>query len=361
MFKRPTTAALVVFCALAVGAASAQTPAPSSARPDGAGPGPGYRLPTVGGRCALWMSSDQPDPGNEEVSWSGACKNGWAEGLGLQVLEVEGELRQRFVGHFRQGRWQGLGRLHLHDGDGLIAIHEGRFIDDRMEGVFKQLLVTGHPENAALVAHVKKERAGRALGDDYLQVLQFFKAGEVVLLCASPYECDDQVRQLGHSLPPPDAADPLGATLPYGGWRATITTLSTSAEGKTVAGKPAAMGMCMEQDKVKPGREARHSALLFPQLEAWLPYLRADHECEDDEVVIKGRVLTWRSTCQAPGDGETVSISQRRQITDKALTSETRVVVRKGGQQTAVALRRATMQHVKACTDDMVRAGSLNF
>ena len=96
-------------------------------------------------------------------------------------------------------------------------------------------------------------------------------------------------------------------------------------------------------------------------MEAWQPYLRSDYYCEDDDVGIKGLVLEWRSTCQAPGDGETVSISQKRQITDKALTSETRVVARKGGQQTAAAVRRSSMQHVKACTDDMVRAGSLNF
>ena len=359
MFKRLITAAVAVWCALTVGAASAQPTTPSTARPDGAGPG--YRLPTADGRCAVWMSGDQPAPGDEEVTWSGACKNGWAEGFGLQVLEVDGELRQRFVGHFRQGRWQGLGRMHLYDNDGLIAIHEGRFIDDRMEGVFKQLLVTSHPDNDAFVSYIRKERVGREVGEGYLQVLQFFQAGDVVFLCASPYDCDDQVRQLGHSLPPPDAVDPLGATLPYGGWRATITSENTSADGKTVAAKPVTMGMCMEQDKVKPGREARHSVLLFPQLEAWQPYLRADYLCEDDEVGIKGRVLEWRSTCEAPGGGDTVRITQKRQITDKALTSETRVVARQGGKQTAAAVRRSSMQHVNACADDMVRAGSLNF
>jgi hypothetical protein len=357
MFKRLFLAAAAALFVFTTGAASAQTPA--AAQPAGAGPG--YRLPTADGKCAVWMSSDQPAPGNEDVSWSGACKNGWAEGFGIQELEVEGELRQQFVGHFRQGRWQGMGRLHLHDEDGLIAIHEGRFIDDRMEGVFKQLLFTGHPENEAFVAYIRKERVGREVGDTYLQVLQFFKAGDVVFLCASPYDCDDQIREIGHSLPQPDLTDPLSATLPYGGWRATITSDNTSADGKTVAAKPVSMGMCMEQGKVKPGREARHNALLFPQLEAWQPYLRADYYCEDDHVEIKGLALEWRSTCYAPDDSETVSIGQKRQITDKALTSETRVQVNKGGKRTAQAVRRSNMKFVGACTDDMVRAGSLNF
>jgi hypothetical protein len=357
MFKRLNTAAAAAFCVLTMGAASAQTA--SAAKPDGAGPG--YRVPTADGQCAIWMSGDQPAPGKEDATWSGACKNGWAEGFGVQTLEVDGDLRQQFVGHFRQGRWQGMGRLHLHDKDGLIAIHEGRFIDDRMEGVFKQLLVTGHPENEAFVAYIKKERVGREVGDAYLQVLQFFKAGDVVFLCASPYDCDDQVRKLGHSLPPPDTADPLGATLPYGGWRATITSDNTAADGKTVAAKPVSMGMCMEQGKVKPGREARHSALLFPQVEAWQPYLRADYDCEDDHVEIKGLALEWRSTCTSPDDTEAVSIVQERRITGKALTGETRVVANKGGKRTAQAVRRSNMQFVGACTDDMVRAGSLNF
>lgn len=357
MFKRLSLAAAAAIVVFAMGVVRAQPP--SSARPDGAGPG--YRLPTADGKCAVWMSSDQPAPGNEDVSWSGACKNGWAEGFGLQELEVDGELRQRFVGHLRQGRWQGLGRLHLHDGDGLAAIHEGLFRDDRMEGVFKQLFVIEHPGNKNAVAHIRKERVGREVGDDYVQVRQFFKDGQLEVLCTSPYDCDDQIRELGLSQPQPDPADPLSATLPYGGWRATITSENTSADGKTVAAKPAALGMCMEADKVRPGKEARHNALLFPQMEAWQPYLRADYYCEDDHVSIKGLTLEWRSTCYAPDDGETVSISQKRQITDKALTSETRVLVNKGGKRTAQAVRRSSMQFVGACTDDMVRAGSLNF
>jgi hypothetical protein len=62
-----------------------------------------------------------------------------------------------------------------------------------------------------------------------------------------------------------------------------------------------------------------------------------------------------------PVDGETVSINQKPQITDKALTSETRVQVNKGGKRTAQAVRRSHMPFVGACTDDKVRAGSLNI
>ena len=86
-----------------------------------------------------------------------------------------------------------------------------------------------------------------------MQVRQFFKDGKLEVLCSSPYDCDEQILKLGHKLPVPDAADPLSATLPYGGWRATITSENTGADRKTVEAKPVTMGMCMEQDKVKPG------------------------------------------------------------------------------------------------------------
>ena len=357
MTKRPAMAAIAAFFVLTAVALSAQTR--STAKPDGAGPG--YRLPTADGQCAVWMSGDSPAPGNEEVTWSGACKGGWAEGFGLQTLSVDGKLRAQFVGHSRQGRWQGLGRLHLHDDDELAAIHEGLFKDDLMEGVVKQLFVVSHPGNENAVAHIRKEGVGREVGDDYVQVRQFYKGGHLEVLCTSPYDCDDQILKLGHSLPVPAASEPLSATLRYGGWRVTITSENTAADGKTVAAKPATMGMCMEKDKVRPGREARHSVLLFPQMEAWQPYLRADYYCEDDHVEIKNLVLDWRSTCTSPDGSETVSIRQKRQITDKALNSETRVLVHKGNQRIAQAVRRSTMQHVDACSADMVRAGSLNF
>lgn len=363
MSKCLSTAAIAAFFVLSAGAVSAQSP--STAKPDGAGPG--YRLPTADGRCAVWLRGDAPSPdnapppANEEVTWSGACKGGWAEGFGLLTLNVDGKLNVQFVGQLRQGRWQGLGRLHLHDEDGLAAIHEGLFKDDQMEGVIKQLFVIDHPGNEEAVAQIRKQRVGREVGDDYLQVRQLFKDGKLEVLCTSPYDCDEQILKLGHKLPVPDAADPLSATLPYGGWRATITSENTGADRKTVEAKPVTMGMCMEQDKVKPGKEARHGALLFPQMETWQPYLRADYYCEDDHVEIKNLALDWRSTCTSPDGSETVRIRQKRQITDKELSSETRVVVRKGNLQTAQAVRRSKMEFVGACTDDMVRAGSLNF
>lgn len=357
MSKRLSIATVAAFLLLSAGAVSAQSP--STAKPAGAGPG--YRLPTADGRCAVWLSGDASSSDKEKVTWSGACKDGWAEGFGLQTLTVDGELNVQFVGHLQQGQWQGLGRLHLHDDDGLAAIHEGLFKYNQMEGVIKQLFVINHPGNDEAVAQIRKQRVGREVGEDYVQVRQFFKDGKLEVLCTSPYDCDDQILKLGHSLPQPDPADPLSATLPYGGWRATITSESTAADRKTVVAKPATMAMCIEKDKVKPGKEARHNALLFPQMETWQPYLRSDYYCEDDHVEIKGLALDWRSSCTSPDGSETVRIRQKRQITDKELSSETRVVVRKGNLQTAQAVRRSNMEFVGACTDDMVRAGSLNF
>jgi hypothetical protein len=340
---------------------AAATPGPGFPQTPPEGVGKGHILPTLEGACAVWLDTDKPLTGREEVSWSGGCRNGWADGFGVETRYDDGELVNQFIGHLRQGRWQGLGRLHEHDADGLIAVHEGLFRDDRMEGVFKQLFATDHPLNAPFRARVRQERAGREIGDGYVQVRQFFKRGDLVFLCASPFDCDDQVREQGHSLPRPDPADPLSASLPPGGWRVTLTSETTSAAGRKVVGKPATLGMCMAPDEGIPAQAAHHSVLLFPQIEAWQPYLRAGYGCEDDHVEIKGLTLDWRSTCQAPDDSETVSIRQKRQITDRAFSSETRVLVHKGPQRTTQSLRLSRMQRVGACTADMVRAGKLSF
>jgi hypothetical protein len=117
-----------------------------------------------------------------------------------------------------------------------------------MEGVFKQLFAIDHPDNNNAVAHIRKQRVGREVGDDCVQVRQFFKDGQLEVLCTSPCDCDDQIRELGLSQ---SQADPLNANLPYGGWRATITREDISADGKTVAAKPAATPCCSRS--WKPG------------------------------------------------------------------------------------------------------------
>lgn len=354
MPMRNFMAAVAAFLLVATGSASAQNA--STGKPDGAGFG--YRLPTEDGRCAVWMNSDQPAPGNDSATWSGACKNGWAEGLGLQTYSVDGVLVQQFAGHMRQGRWQGLGRLHAYDEDGLIAIYEGLFKDDLREGIFKTLFAIDHPTSEETAAYIRQEKVGREMGETYLQVRQFYQQDQVKFLCASPYDCTAQVLELGHPLPQPDPADPLNATLPFGGWRMSISSETTDAAGKTVAAKPVSMGMCFETGKVQPGKEPRHAALLFPEMETWQAYLKADYFCEDDEVELQGLKLTWRSTCVAPDHSETVLITQTRQITDKAMTAESESAAYKDEQRTQLAVRRSRMQHVGACTKDMVRSSS---
>jgi hypothetical protein len=333
--------------------------AQSSPKPDGAANG--YRLATADGKCATWVTSDDPPPPNETVSWSGGCKNGWVDGFGIERRHHSGKLSHEYIGHAVVGQWHGLGRLHLHDKEGaLIVMLEGTFKRDLMQGIFKATYAAKNPQISERIAAFAKEKAGRAIGENYVQVLELFKDNGPVFFCADPTDCTKPATDAGQPPPPPNPADPWDATLPYGGWRVSIELSTTPNEPKKTSAPPTELGICFEKDKVKTGREARHGMLLFPYAEGWTGYLRSGYSCRDDSAALDGLTLTWNSTCTSPSGAEVVRIAQTRRITAGAMAGETEVIASKGDQRTGYALRRSRLQHVGACTSDMVRAGQLS-
>ena len=356
MFEQGCKTVVVAAWLLLGGAAAAQDAVP--ARPDGAGVG--YRVATLEG-CGVWLASGQPPAETLEISWSGACKDGWADGLGMQVLTVGRETVQTLTGYLRQGRWQGLGRMHLYSEDGLVAIHEGLFKDDRMEGLFVSLLAVKNPLNERYAAYVQAHKAGLARGKNYLQVRQFFKLGDSEMLCNSPVDCTDQALEQGKVLPLPDLTDPLSATLPLGGWRWTVSGYNTDSDGFRLPVSSSGKDVCWEAERIKPGQENRHSAFLFPQVAAWRRYQDADYFCEDEKLTLDGLSMAWDSVCTSPDESQMVRIHDVRRITDQGVELDVNVVAYKGQERLRDSVRHMRWQHLGACTEFMERAGQIGF
>jgi TonB family protein len=70
-----------------------------------------------------------PKP-NEQVSWTGACVDGWGSGEGTLQWIVEGVTRTSYVGTLAEGRPEGHGVLTWNGGDR----YEGRFVAGRHPG-----------------------------------------------------------------------------------------------------------------------------------------------------------------------------------------------------------------------------------
>ena len=72
-----------------------------------------------------------PDPGpDESVSWSGDCKDGFAEGRGVLQWFLHGKPGDRYEGEFRGGKFDGHGTYTFVNG----GRYEGEFGADRPTG-----------------------------------------------------------------------------------------------------------------------------------------------------------------------------------------------------------------------------------
>ncbi len=73
--------------------------------------------------CKLWNPEPQP---NESVTWSGACKDGYATGKGVVQWFEDGKADIRFDGTYMNGKRNGPGTIILPDGREI----EGAWIND---------------------------------------------------------------------------------------------------------------------------------------------------------------------------------------------------------------------------------------
>jgi hypothetical protein len=73
--------------------------------------------------CKIWNPQPQP---NESVTWSGACKNGFASGKGVLKWTENGKPDAEFDGEYANGKRNGSGVLIAPDG----TRAEGMWSDD---------------------------------------------------------------------------------------------------------------------------------------------------------------------------------------------------------------------------------------
>ena len=77
--------------------------------------------------CRIW---DDLPAANELVSWSGDCKDGYAEGRGTAQWIIKGKPVDRYDGEMRAGRMIGAGTLSFPNG----MRYEGAFKDGNFHG-----------------------------------------------------------------------------------------------------------------------------------------------------------------------------------------------------------------------------------
>ena len=79
--------------------------------------------------CAVW--SDETD--ERVASWSGACADGKASGIGVLVVMSEGELDVRYDGPMEAGKARGLGLVAYRTDSG-FAHYAGQFEGSTLHG-----------------------------------------------------------------------------------------------------------------------------------------------------------------------------------------------------------------------------------
>lgn len=324
----------------------------------------GYPIAIGGSRCAMWMTSDEPPQEGDVMRWSGGCRNGYGDGFGVQdLLRADGS-RQRYVGTVRNGMWNGLGRTHEWDAEGVLyMVTEGTYRNDMLQGLVVDLVRKGHPDVEGYLKQIEEAGAGQAQGETMLLVESLYKEDEQLYLCKGKGDCAKEAVAAGHALPSAQEMGLEGGLLAYGGWRFERQSRETSERTgqKVVDAKPSNTALCIESKEVLPGREPWAQMLTFPSQRAWRHYLRMDYLCEDLSASRLGDRLSWTSQCTSP-DGQTVlKLSQLRSFKDKALNSELDVVVERGGQPVSRTRDRIKGRFVGACTPDMLKAGDLRF
>lgn len=98
--------------------------------------------------CKVWSN----DPGNTGITWTatwtGPCKNGYADGPGTEEWFKDGVFDQRLEGELRQGKRAGVGTYTWASGNR----YEGPFVNDDRTGKGKYFWVSGDTYEGDFVA-----------------------------------------------------------------------------------------------------------------------------------------------------------------------------------------------------------------
>lgn len=312
----------------------------------GAAAAKGYTLPTRDGRCAVWVTTESDPAPGESATWSGACRNGLAQGFGIQALARADGSRLRYVGPMRDGRWHGLGRLHQFAADGgLLHVVEGVFEDGIEQGVFDELVVD-HPQNVP-ISNLRPP--GREIGQAAVQVQQFYADGAAVLMCAPDADCAREAATEGYDTRRRPLDGDLDRVLPYGGWRLDIRDEHGSSQ----------LGVCLDPSRVRPGREPRVGTLLFPSFNLWQRPLGEHWRCDDLAATLDNGSLRASSQCEASDSPQRRHFSVQRSVRGHEVNSRTDEVLTHAGREVLRHQRTFSARFVGDCTPDMRRAGRL--
>jgi hypothetical protein len=88
--------------------------------------GPGW-ISDPGTGCRVTNAHPQP---NERITWSGGCKNGFAQGQGVLLWFENNRPAERYEGELRGGQMNGHGVLTTGDG----GRYDGAFRDGKADG-----------------------------------------------------------------------------------------------------------------------------------------------------------------------------------------------------------------------------------
>ncbi|MFD0724492.1 hypothetical protein [Lysobacter brunescens] len=127
----------------------------------------------------------------QNVTWSGACKDGKAEGQGVVQFYWDGEPTEKFDGILSGGIIQ-QGKFYFKNG---TVIREGRFVNDFLHGPGTITLENGEVISATFVYGsregfvTKVDRSGKIVESG------IYKNGKFILSCPSPTACSKLLAQ----------------------------------------------------------------------------------------------------------------------------------------------------------------------
>ena len=169
--------------------ALAAAPAPAQIQPQGQVP----TLPPQAIPIAPSSTSPIPDGGmaqdpktgcrvskpslaaNEEVTWSGQCVGGFAEGPGTAQWSTESKSTLTYEGSFRLGMLQGRGRMTAAGGD----LYDGYFRDGKREGRGTYTAATGNRYDGEFKDN-RRDGLGVVTRADGTRIEGIFKEGKLI-------------------------------------------------------------------------------------------------------------------------------------------------------------------------------------
>ena len=120
------------------------------------------------------IANPSPKAG-ETVEWSGACRQGYAEGKGILQFSLDGKPGTRYEGELKGGVMSGRGQLRAADG----SVYDGDWVDGKPDGYGKYTAANGDTFVGGWTAG-KWDGPGTLTGKDGRRLSGTWRNGEYV-------------------------------------------------------------------------------------------------------------------------------------------------------------------------------------